>query len=280
MKQVIVKNEFFQEKEDYYVSYFQKISVPVAEKLPKVKWKCGKISQELWNQFVLFSLASYDKHKSESLVLFFFDTKNDEWDMWAPPQQTRGMTVELLDKHKDYEEQRKQFSPMLFGTGHHHCGASAFQSGTDEADERGKEGVHFTLGKLDNDILDIHARFVLDGKTYEVDISTIVEYPEEFDCIPYEDIKETTILRYLGDTTLENVNEADLILEVETMLGNVYKDSYEKPWRRDSQERSDRADEIRENARKWWMKEFDCDGGNHIDDTDDYDPRKDYFPTE
>jgi hypothetical protein len=54
----------------------------------------------------------------------------------------------------------------MFGTVHHHCSSSAFQSGTDHSDELSREGLHFTIGNLDKPFdLDIHARITI-GKTH------------------------------------------------------------------------------------------------------------------
>ena len=57
----------------------------------------------------------------------------------------------------------------MFGTVHHHCSTSAFQSGTDEADETNREGFHFTIGNLDKEDIDIHFRWCLDNQCHELD---------------------------------------------------------------------------------------------------------------
>jgi hypothetical protein len=48
------------------------------------------------------------------------------------------------------------------GTIHHHCGTSAFQSGTDHKDEvsQNQEGIHITFGYMQKDYADFHARVV------------------------------------------------------------------------------------------------------------------------
>ena len=56
------------------------------------------------------------------------------------------------------------------GVQQHHCTSSAFQSGTDEADETTREGFHFTVGKLGKDQeSEVHARLTLAGIHYEFD---------------------------------------------------------------------------------------------------------------
>jgi hypothetical protein len=59
---------------------------------------------------------------------------------------------------------------LYFGTVHHHCSASAFQSGTDEANERNQDGLHLTVGRLDAERHDLHARFYLNENCFEPDL--------------------------------------------------------------------------------------------------------------
>ena len=60
---------------------------------------------------------------------------------------------------------------LYFATVHHHCGASAFQSGTDEANERNQDGLHLTVGRMDAERHDLHARFYLNGNCFAPDLS-------------------------------------------------------------------------------------------------------------
>ncbi len=60
---------------------------------------------------------------------------------------------------------------VYFCTVHHHCSADAFQSGTDEQNEKGQDGLHLTVGRMDEDRHDLHARFYLNGSCFEPDMS-------------------------------------------------------------------------------------------------------------
>ena len=60
---------------------------------------------------------------------------------------------------------------LYFATVHHHCSASAFQSGTDEANERNQDGLHLTVGRMDAERHDLHARFYLNGNCFAPDLS-------------------------------------------------------------------------------------------------------------
>jgi hypothetical protein len=60
---------------------------------------------------------------------------------------------------------------LYFCTVHHHCSTSAFQSGTDEANERNQDGLHLTMGRMDAERHELHARFYLSGNCFEPDLS-------------------------------------------------------------------------------------------------------------
>ncbi len=62
-------------------------------------------------------------------------------------------------------------SSVYFGTAHHHCSASAFQSSTDEQNEWNQDGLHLTVGRMDAEQHEVHARFYLGGNAYEPDLS-------------------------------------------------------------------------------------------------------------
>ncbi len=143
-------------------------------------WNGKKIPIALWKEILAFMKHSYDVLSSETLVYLFYDeNKQQPWSYWVPPQETAGMTVKSLPDHPDYIEQRALYPDTMFGTVHHHCSTSAFQSGTDEADEVNREGMHFTVGKLNNtEIVDVHFRITLGGAHAELDAQTYIKMEE------------------------------------------------------------------------------------------------------
>lgn len=136
------------------------------------KWTGPKIPREEWNKVLAFFRWTYNEHKSESQVKMFVNHVTKEWKAWAFPQRAKtGMTaVEIpatLNDSEEIKEQRRQFKESegwtYFGTVHHHCSSSAFQSGTDEHNERDQDGLHITVGKIDEDQFDIHHRTYIGG---------------------------------------------------------------------------------------------------------------------
>lgn len=134
-----------------------------------------KINPIMWHQLMTFFRWTYKETHSESQARFFINPKKNEWFAWAFPQEARtGMSSRELDSD-DKKNQRAALpdaSDLIpFGTIHHHCSASAFQSGTDTADEIGQDGLHITIGWMDKDVHDIHIRFYINRTLFTPDMS-------------------------------------------------------------------------------------------------------------
>jgi hypothetical protein len=183
---IVNGNEVFRSKDTEYVRLWEKCSVPQGD--PEPMWLKPKIPYALWQQARGFCLWTQAEFKSEGMVLFFFDEVKG-WAVWAPPQITAGMTVETNADCKEYKEQRALLPELMLGSLHHHCTSKAFSSGVDKADEMHKDGIHFTLGKLDESMLDIHARFVFKKTEHVVNYLNWVEPPEWINAIPYHTMK-------------------------------------------------------------------------------------------
>lgn len=130
-----------------------------------------KISPEVWQQVLAFFKWSYDTTKSETQVRLYVHAEHG-WKAWAFPQKANlGMSAKELEEHERFGPQRLQFGStqgwQYFGTVHHHCAMSAFQSGTDRNNEVGIDGLHITVGNLDKEVYDLHARFSLSGHMFD-----------------------------------------------------------------------------------------------------------------
>jgi len=139
----------------------------IAKTTADYEWTGPKMDPEMWRQVLAFFRWTYDTTKSESQVRLYVNYKTRVWRAWAFPQKEgTGMTALEID-NPEAQEQRKQFSDgegwLYYGTVHHHCAASAFQSGTDEANEKGQDGLHITVGRIDSPQYDIHTRLYQSG---------------------------------------------------------------------------------------------------------------------
>ena len=173
---VISKDNLYEEKRHPLFTTYQKVELPKYEELSP-QWLGKKIPLAMWQEILAFMKHSYDVLKSETMLfLYYDDTKSQPWSFWVPPQITSGMTVKSDPEHINFQAQRAQHPDIMFGTVHHHCSTSAFQSGTDEADETNREGFHFTVGHLDKDDIDIHFRWCLDNECHELeDLSMVID---------------------------------------------------------------------------------------------------------
>lgn len=140
-----------------------------------------KFSPEMWHQVLSFFRWTHKEMGSESQVRLYVNTKLGRWGAWAFPQEARtGMSAREIATPETPEQAVERFASwnsepsgdwFYFCTVHHHCSASAFQSGTDEANERGQDGLHITVGRMDAERHDLHARFYLNENCFEPDLS-------------------------------------------------------------------------------------------------------------
>jgi hypothetical protein len=142
----------------------------------RLRWQGPPISPEVWYPITTFFKWTYDKYKSESQVRLFVNVKEKIWAAWAFPQEANtGVSARELDQRTNEaaQEQRKQFGDgwELFGTVHHHCSMQAFQSNTDEQNEKDQDGLHITIGKLDEKQYDMDARFYRNGLKFTPDMT-------------------------------------------------------------------------------------------------------------
>src|SRR6202789_1156128 len=140
-----------------------------------------KFSARMWHQVLSFFRWTNKEMDSESQVRLYVNLKLGRWGAWAFPQEARtGMNAREIVTPETPEQAVERFASwdsepsgdwLYFCTVHHHCSASAFQSSTDEENERNKDGLHITVGKMDSDRHDIPARFYLAGNCFEPDMS-------------------------------------------------------------------------------------------------------------
>lgn len=147
----------------------------------RLEYTGPKFTPELWHQVLSFFRWTHKEMDSESQVRLYVNEKLGRWGAWAFPQVARtGMSAREVPTPEPPEKARERFAfwqsePsddwLYFGTVHHHCAASAFQSSTDEQNEWNQDGLHLTVGKLEAEHHEVHARFYLDGNCYEPDLS-------------------------------------------------------------------------------------------------------------
>jgi hypothetical protein len=137
------------------------LNLHIAKATADYKWTGKKMPQDLWWQICAFFEWTYETCKSESQVRLFVNSVTGEWAAWAFPQERNtGMTTKELPDHPQFAIDRQRFNDdwYYYGTVHHHCSMGAFQSGTDEENEKGQDGIHITVGKMGEVRYDVDIR--------------------------------------------------------------------------------------------------------------------------
>jgi hypothetical protein len=186
---VLSNGKLHEEVKNKMFTTYKSIELPEVQDLTP-EWHGKKIPLSMWQEILAFMQHSYNELKSETMCFLYYDESKDQpWSFWVPPQITAGMTVKSDPDHINFQAQRAQHPDIMFGTVHHHCSTSAFQSGTDEADETNREGFHFTIGNLNKTDIDIHFRWCLNDECHEIeDLSMVIDGAES----PFRDDIELT----------------------------------------------------------------------------------------
>jgi len=141
-----------------------------------VNWSGAPIPTRMWEEIKAFMLWTNEKYNSEAQLRLFYNVDKLKWKVAVFPQVVGTGLRSNERKNTDTPEFNEVLATvpnhkgwMEYGSVHHHCNISAFQSGVDEDDELTRPGIHITLGHMDRDVLDFDARLV-DGKVcYNVD---------------------------------------------------------------------------------------------------------------
>ena len=121
-----------------------------------------KIPHDVWEETLAFFKWVFDTYKSEAQVRMYVNQQRNTWASWAFPQEARyGLSTKEVEG-EEFNIQREMFPRrdgwLYFATAHHHCDISAFQSTTDEDNEKNQDGIHLTVGHMDRSHYDLHAR--------------------------------------------------------------------------------------------------------------------------
>lgn len=183
-----------------------------------LKYTGPRIDADTWNQVLSFFRWTQKEYHSESQARLFVNRAEAKWAAWAFPQEARtGMTAKEIEDCPATKEQRAQFDHnwIYFGTVHHHCSGSAFQSSTDEANEHDQDGLHITVGKMGSPHHDLHCRFYLRKMYFEPDMSLFWDIGKELQEKLPDDLHDRIARHQMGmvievpfpDTWKENIIE-------------------------------------------------------------------------
>lgn len=131
-----------------------------------------KIPATMFAKIYEFFKAVYEEHKSEAVVLLFYNQKTQKYKVVAPSQEVSGAAC-------DYNKGITIKGLTMIGTIHSHGNMSAFHSGTDDKDEKVFDGLHITIGNVNSDYCSISTSVVANGYRAMYEESDYIEGVEE-----------------------------------------------------------------------------------------------------
>jgi len=137
----------------------------------------AKIATRQFAQILTLFREVYKVFKAEANVILHYNKKRKRYRIDVPPQGVTGGSVDYIngeDTYKDY---------IRIGTIHSHASMSAFHSGTDHKDEENWDGLHITLGKMDEEYFDISCSVMSGGERFLVNPG---DYIDGIELIEYE----------------------------------------------------------------------------------------------
>jgi PRTRC genetic system protein A len=123
--------------------------------------KVEKIPRVSFSKIVKFYKDIYTKYFAEAVVLLYYNPERKWYKLVIPNQQVSGASA-------NYENLRTIENYQLIGTIHSHGSMSAWHSTTDDRDEKHFDGLHITVGRVDEVHLDISSSIVINGKRFIV----------------------------------------------------------------------------------------------------------------
>lgn len=176
---VVAKNGLFLHKDTGTIKATVKVEgVSFLEEMKQgARLRLPKISQELIVRTLLFFRAVYREHKSEAEVQIHYNSDSGEYKIHCPIQEVSGGGV-------DYDSSDRFDGFQLVGTIHSHCNFGAFHSGIDDGDEKHFDGLHITIGHLDQPYFTISCSMTVNGQRFNFKPEDVIIGIEEVDWKP------------------------------------------------------------------------------------------------
>jgi len=115
-----------------------------------------KLPATLFAKVYEFFKAVYDEHKSEAVILLFYNQETQKFKVVVPSQQVSGAAC-------DYNKGMTLKDMNMIGTIHSHANMSAFHSGIDDTDEKVFDGLHITIGNVNDEFPSVSTSVVASG---------------------------------------------------------------------------------------------------------------------
>lgn len=182
--------------EDGLATYQEGLRLGFAEKIP---WS-------LVQKTIAFFKAVYNRYQSEAIVLLWYAPAapaGQRWQIMPPVQRVSGSRLQSDDPGPAPD------GWLLAGSIHSHANMPAFHSGTDDADEAHKDGVHITVGNVGGPLPSFSVSVVADGTRFKLELEDVIEgvptvdYPREW-LTRVSKIQPIQVANSLGSSALQD----------------------------------------------------------------------------
>lgn len=153
------------------ISFLQELKAKAELRLPK-------IPSYVVAQALLFFRRVYQAHKSEAAVLLYYSKEAGRFVLNVPLQEVSYAGV-------DYKPEGKYNDGLqLVGSIHSHCDFNAFHSGIDRHDESDFDGIHITIGRVDQPYFTVTSSVAVNNNRFPLKPGESIIGLTEVDFVP------------------------------------------------------------------------------------------------
>jgi PRTRC genetic system protein A len=167
---IVAKNGVFLKKKVGIVDSLTKVSGIsfLQDVKPYAKLDIPKIPLRTFGKIMTFFRKIYELHRSECNAILYYNEETKKFRTVIPPQEVSGASVKYirLPAMEGY---------VRLSTIHSHPGFTAFHSTTDKSDENDSDGLHITVGKIDEEVFEVAASIVVGKSRFKVEPEKYVE---------------------------------------------------------------------------------------------------------
>ncbi len=146
----------------------------LGELTPTVNLRLPKLPPELVVRTLLFFRRVYQQYTSEAAVLLHYAAAEQVYWLHCPRQRVSSTSVA-------YSAGERIDGYQLVGSIHSHASMAAFHSGLDSWDERYFDGLHITMGRMDQPYFTMSCSGVVNGQRFYLAPDSVVAGIKEVD---------------------------------------------------------------------------------------------------
>ena len=197
------------------ISFLEEVDTRVTLRVPKIpSWVVAPA--------VLFFRRVYEEYGAEAAVLLYYDAQSGEYALDAPLQQVTGTSVSYQNRGRVDE------GLQLVGTIHSHANFGAFHSGVDIHDEQHLDGIHITIGRVDQPYFMVSGSIAVNNNRFPMNPGDMISGIREVEYhVPARNV--SGYRRPLGVSREGYGDQSSLAGKVMNWMDNVILGS-DEPW--------------------------------------------------